>query len=129
MYLIDTSIWAEILLGTPLGDKALEIIKKNECFALDITLAELSKWRISQNFSTDGIESLIDLSSNGILNCSIKGLIRSGALWNTANNTSKGRQVGLMDCIIAACAEEHGFTVLTKDRHFSRFESIRAEII
>ncbi len=130
MYLIGTSIWVEIFLGSPLGKKAKSIMEKNECFAPDITLAEVSKWCILNNFEPGQIEGLMELSCHGIISTSKKGFLRAGALWNSVNTSrKKGRLVGLIDCIIAATAEENNLVVFTKDRHFMHFDKIAVEMI
>ena len=130
MYLIDTSVWAEILLGSQIGKNAKEMLHENECFALDITFAELSKWCVSNNFNPHTIQDFVERSCNGVLGASKKGFIFAGLLWRTANNPAiKGSQAGLMDCIVAAAAHENGFVVLTKDRHFEKFESVKAEFV
>ncbi len=130
MYVVDTSVWAEILLGSQLGKKAKSVLEKNECFALDITFAELSKWCISNKFDPLAIGQIIEKSCNGLLGVSKRGFLRAGMLWHSANNPlRKGRQVGLVDCIIAAAAEENGVGVLTKDRHFTRFPGLKKEFL
>ncbi|HLC92400.1 MAG TPA: PIN domain-containing protein [archaeon] len=130
MYVVDTSVWAEILLGSQLGKRAKDILEKNECFALDITFAELSKWCISNNFNPLEIEALVEKSCNGMLGVSKRSFLRAGMLWHTVNSPKqKGRQVGLIDCIVAATAEENGFGVFTKDRHFARFAQVKKEML
>ena len=130
MYLVDTSVWAEIFIGSQLGKRTKNTLDKGECFALDISFAELSKWCISGNFDLQAMDGLVEKSANGILNTSKKGFIRAGELWHSANkNHGKGRQVGLIDCIFAATAEENGLTMLTKDRHFAKFAGIKNEFI
>ena len=130
MYLVDTSVWVEILSGSALGKTAKGALEKNECFAIDISFAELGKWCISNGFDHQVIEELIEKSCNGILSTSKKGLLRAGILWHTANKSiGRGRQAGLVDCIIAALAEENGLTVFTKDRHFARFPQIKKEFL
>ena len=130
MYLVDSSVWAEILAGSLLGARAKEILENNECFSLDIAFAELSKWCISNNFQQEAMAELVEKSSNGIMAASKNTFLRAGALWHMANKRNvKGRQIGLIDCIFAAVAEENNLTVLTKDRHFVKFSEINAEII
>ncbi len=130
MYLIDTSVWVEIFLGSPLGKRAKGIMEKNECFAPDITLAEVGKWCILNNFEPGQIEGLMGRSCHGIISTSKRGFLRAGALWNSVNALGKkGRLVGLIDCIIAATAEENNLIVLTKDRHFTHFDKIAVELI
>lgn len=130
MYLVDTSVWAEIFLGTRLGQKAKAILDSGECFALDITLAELVKWCVSHNFDPQEIKDVTERSSNGTLGTSKTAFFQAGMLWHIANKSKgKGRQIGLIDCIIAAAAEENGLVVITKDRHFLHFEEISKEII
>ena len=130
MYLVDSSVWAEILAGSPLGKRAKEILENNECFSLDIAFAELSKWCISNNFEQGAMAELVEKSSNGIMAASKNTFLRAGALWHMANKRNvKGRQIGLIDCIFAAVAEENDLTVLTKDRHFARFPQIKKEFL
>ena len=131
MYLVDTSVWIDIFRETESGKNAMKKIAGKDRYACAVTIVEMSKWCHSNNFAAAQILPRVETSCSGILNSSRAGEFTAGKMWFKANKGIKrsGRQVGLIDCIIAATAEENGLTVLTQDKHFQRFTNIKKEII
>lgn len=131
MYLIDTSIWVEISQGTEKAKKCVQLISKHECYTTGIVIAEMSKWCYANSVDAKEKISWIDALCNGILEPNRISQLRTGFLWKEANKQAgkKKRNIGLVDCLIAATAEENDLTVLTKDKHFKTFEGIKKEII
>ncbi len=130
MYLIDTSIWIEIFQDTEKGRRATRILKGLNFFTASISIAEISKW--SYLNSIEILEIIIRIeNTSGILQTTRISEQKAGQLWVEANKKpgKKEKQVGLIDCIIAAIAEENDLTVLTTDRHFSKFGKIKKEIL
>lgn len=131
MYLLDSSAWIEILQGTKLGKKAAELAEQNRFFTASISMAEISKW--CHLNGVDALEKLskIEQASLEILQTTRISELRAGSLWLEVNRSlpKKTQKVGLIDCILAAIAEENDLTILTKDKHFLLFESIQREIL
>lgn len=130
MYIVDTSAWIEIFLGTQLGEIAKEKAKESSFFTASITIAEISKWCYLSNLDFAEIIPRVEKISI-ILNTTRTSEERAGQLWVQVNKKTpkKEKQVGLIDCIIAAIADENDLTVLTKDRHFLKFDGIKKELI
>lgn len=131
MYIIDTSVWIEIFLDTDKGKKSAQMIKEQtSIFTGNITIAEISKWCYLNNIKFDEILERIEKTSL-ILYTTRLSEQRAGQLCVQVNKklSNKEKTVGLIDCIIAAIAEENDLTVLTKDRHFLKFEGVKKEII
>ncbi|HIH20350.1 TPA: PIN domain-containing protein [Candidatus Micrarchaeota archaeon] len=123
MLIVDSSVWIEILKDSEKGQKAVEIIGGDPVFTAAISLAEISHWCFRYSQKTDEFLSLIILRTNDILQSNRVTEKRAGQLrfelnQNIANNE---KQVGLVDCLIMALAEESGLAILTTDKHFLKF--------
>ncbi len=131
MYLVDTSAWIEILRGTQKGRKCAELIYKHNSFTIGIVIAEISKWCWVNKLDVNAKVSQVEALCGGIIEADRVSHLRAGFLWAEANRGlgKKDRPAGLIDCLIAAIAEENDLTVITKDRHFTRFTKIRKEFL
>lgn len=130
MYLLDTSAWIEMIVGTDSGKKIKETIRGIQIFTPSVTIAEVSKWCYKQGSNSKKTIEDIEKSSIQILYTTRSSEQRAGQLCVEVNKKNlKEKQVGLIDCIIAAIAEENDLTVLTKDKHFLLFEKTKKEII
>ncbi len=131
MYLVDTSVWVELLKESEDWEKALSKLIPRAIFVSPLIITEISKWCCLNSANPHELIHRIENVCHGVLYTTTESEIRSAQMWIAVNqsNASKGRQVGIIDCIIAATAEENGLTVLTKDRHFLLFEGIEKEIV
>ena len=131
MYLVDTSIWVEIFRNTEIGRASEKKLSETSYFTASVSLAEISKRAYLDNLEPKEFIFRVEKTSNGILNSSRLSEQMAGKMWVEANGAKqrKERAVGLIDCIIAAIAEENDLTVLTKDKHFALFEGIKKEIL
>lgn len=132
MYLVDTSAWVEILMGTVRGQKFSQAVLNSNCWATGIVLAEIAKWCWLNSVDVEATFLRIEGLCCGIIPSSRVSEMRSGQLWVQANKITdrrKVRAVGIANCLIAAIAEENGLTVLSKDAHFLRFGSVGKEVI
>ena len=131
LFLVDTSVWIEILKGTTQGKTAINKITNTPIFTASISMAELSKWSYLNSKNSKEILSQIENASAGIISTTRTTELRAGNLWVTVNKhrQKKLRTIGLVDCIIAATAEENCLKILTKDKDFLAFEQIENEII
>lgn len=131
MYLVDTSVWVELLKESEDWEKAFSHLISGPIFVSPLIITEISKWCCLNSTDPHEIVRRIENLCHGVLYTTTESEIRSAEIWVVANhgNANRGRQAGIIDCIIAATAEENGLTVLTKDRHFLLFEGIEKEIV
>lgn len=131
MYLIDTSVWIEILKKTDKGEAIEKKLSEVPYFTPAVCLAELSKWAYLNNLDSKDLIQTAEVASGDILATTRSSEERAGNFWVKINKETvqKGKTVGLIDCIIAAIAEENDLTVLTKDKHFGLFEQIKKELL
>ncbi|MBI4044837.1 MAG: PIN domain-containing protein [Candidatus Diapherotrites archaeon] len=130
MYLVDTSVWIEIFQETPKGKQVVIKLFNVSLFTASASIAEISKWCHLNKIDVAQKISRIEISSE-IVHTTRFSEELAGELWVQVNKSTgkKVKQVGLIDCIIAAIAEENGLTVLTKDKHFEKFDKIKKELI
>lgn len=117
--------------GTPRGSRVLEIIEGSPCYTPSITFAEISRWCHSNSRPVLEIMEKIENMSDGVIMDSRVSEIAAGKLCFESNKkiSGKGREIGLIDCLIASIAEENSLAVITKDRHFMHFDKIAVEMI
>ncbi len=129
--MVDTSIWIEILQKTERGKEASAKLSEKSAFTCAVAITEISKWACLNSLNPEHIVDEIEEACDGVLYTSKSSEIEAGRLCAKANRkvSNNPRKIGLIDCIIAATAEENGLTVLTKDRHFLLFEGIEKEIV
>ena len=123
MLLIDSSVWIEVLRGSEKGKKAREMIKAQPSFTAGISLAEISYWCYKNNEIPEEALTLVMTGSEGILQTTRKVEKRAGQLRFELNQNllRREREVGLVDCLIMAIAEESGLGIVTTDKHFLKF--------
>ncbi|MFH1750238.1 MAG: PIN domain-containing protein [Candidatus Micrarchaeota archaeon] len=122
MLIIDSSAWIELIGGTEKGKKVLGLIENNSTFAMTLNLAEVVKW--CEKNGKDGrraAEAILEMTED-LLAPSFDALVLGGRL---AASTSKGRRtahksISIIDCLLAATANENQLRVLTSDRDFER---------
>src|SRR3989344_1134400 len=102
MYLVDTSAWIEIFLGTEKGREFEEILSsENNCFSTKIVLSEISKWCSVNNLDREEKIAQVEMACEWI-EPEKEAYVNAGNLWLQANKIiGKGKSVGLIDCIIA----------------------------
>jgi len=120
--LLDSFAWVEYIKGTEMGDKVRRILKENDCYTSQISLAEISSW-----CERNRIESRTYLyamkTQTKIIPIMDDTLELSGKIHS--QKRKKIKDFGLIDAIILAAALENNLKVVTGDRHF-RDENIVA---
>ncbi|OPX61775.1 MULTISPECIES: type II toxin-antitoxin system VapC family toxin [unclassified Methanoregula] len=120
--LVDTFTWIEIFQNSPWGRKALVCIEENSPVAVSVlTLYEL-RYRISDFFSREKIDSLIGIVVNHaeVIPVDTDIAILAGAI--KADRKKNGSGMGAMDCMILATARLYSLKILSGDRHFAGLE-------
>jgi predicted nucleic acid-binding protein len=113
MRVIDTSVWIEWLVDSPLGKKlAREIPDRAECIVPTIVQLELAKW-LTREIGEDQADQMIAFTQK----CLVVPLDTRIALLAADLH----RQYGLAtaDAVVYATAREHDAELLTCDSHFS----------
>ena len=115
--LIDTSAWIEFFKGTEKGAKVRKEIEENTCYVTSESMAEVARWCFESKADVDKRFEEINGLTSSVLYMGRKTERRAGELAVSVNKGRKKR-IGLMDCTIAAVAEENDLTVLTADSDF-----------
>jgi len=112
MRVIDTSVWIEWLIGSPLGKKlAREIPDKSECIVPTIVQLELAKW-LTREVGEDQADQMIAFTQK----CIVVPLDTRIAL--LAADLHRQYKLATADAVVYATALEHGADLLTCDAHF-----------
>ena len=124
MLLVDSSAWVEILLGSTVkGMKAKELVASEPVFTASISLAEISYWCYCNKRQPEEDLALVRNTSEGLLQTRPAIEKRAGQLKFELNNSLgiRGREIGLIDCLIMAVGEESVLSILTTDKHFLKY--------
>ena len=119
MHLVDTSLWIETLLGTPLGAAAKrEIPPFESCVVPTLVQHELYKW-LCRERSQEDAERLIALT----MTCAVVPLDSTIALQSA--NIALAHKLHTSDAIIYATALAANAELLTSDAHFLGLPGVR----
>lgn len=116
MLLVDTSAWIEAAKGTERSAAIKKEMSENRCYVTSESMAEVAKWCYENNVDVETIFEEIEKIIHSVLYMDRKMEKRAGEMRARAGKSRKN--IGLVDCMIAAVAEENGLTMLTLDRHF-----------
>ena len=124
-YLLDTNIVIAIFAGDP---NVLEpLIQSNEVFLPTIVLGELY-YGARKSTHVDSNISRIDeiAASSALLGCDIDTSRHYGRIKNLLR--TKGRPIPENDIWIAAVAQQHGLTLVSRDAHFHQVDALLLEV-
>ena len=118
MRVVDTSVWIEWLIGSPLGRRlAKEIPERAECIVPTIVQLELSKWLLRE-FGEDRADQVIAYTQK----CIVVPLDTPLAL--LAAELHRQHRLATADAIVYATAQARGAELLTCDAHFDKLPAV-----
>ena len=118
MRVIDTSVWIEWLIDSPLGKKlAREIQDKAECIVPTIVQLELAKW-LTREAGEDQADQMIAFTQK----CVVAPLDTRIAL--LAVDLHRQYKLATADAVVYATAREFGADLLTCDTHFEKLPGV-----
>jgi predicted nucleic acid-binding protein len=119
--LIDTSIWIDYFQNRSslISEKVDKILSKNEVYVPKIVIAELIQGAKSEK-EISIIEDFLDAFH--IVDQKEDTWLKAGRL--SFDLKKKGKTINLLDCYIAAIAQEHECKIFSLNRHFKEIQSI-----
>jgi hypothetical protein len=119
--LIDTSIWIDYFQNRSslISEKVDKILSKNEVYVPKIVIAELIQGAKSGK-EISIIEDFLDAFH--IVDQKEDTWLKAGRL--SFDLKKKGKTINLLDCYIAAIAQEHECKIFSLNRHFKEIQSI-----
>jgi predicted nucleic acid-binding protein len=118
MRVIDTSVWIEWLVGTPLGKKLVRAIPdKSECIVPTIVQLELAKW-LAREVGEDEADQMIAYTQK----CVVAPLDTRIAL--LAADFHRQYKLATADAVVYATAREFDAELLTCDAHFETLPGV-----
>ncbi len=118
MRVIDTSVWIEWLIDSPLGKKlAREIPDRAECIVPTIVQLELAKW-LTREVGEDQADQMIAFTQK----CVVAPLDTRIAL--LAADLHRQYKLATADAVVYATAREFGADLLTCDAHFEKLPGV-----
>jgi predicted nucleic acid-binding protein len=119
MRLVDTSVWIEWFVGSPLGRRlAKEMPDRAECIVPTIVQLELSKWLVRE-VGEDSADQVIAYTQK----CIVVPLDTRIAL--LAAELHRQHKLATADAIVYATAQSRGADLLTCDAHFAKLPAVR----
>ena len=124
-YLHDTNIVIAIFAGDP--DILEPLAQSNEVFLPSVALGELY-YGARKSTQVDANISRIDelAASSTLLGCDIDTSRHYGRIKNDLR--AKGRPILENDILIAAVAQQHGLTLVSRDTHFEEVDTLSLEV-
>ena len=124
-YLLDTNIVIAIFAG----DRAVldPLAQSNDIFLPTIVLGELY-YGARKSTHVDANISRIDelAASSALLGCDIDTARHYGTIKNDLR--AKGRPIPENDIWIAAVAQQHGLTLVSRDKHFNEVDRLSLQV-
>jgi predicted nucleic acid-binding protein len=118
MRVVDTSVWIEWLVGSPLGKRlAREIPEKTQCVVPTIVQLELVKW-LTKEIGEDQADQMIAYTQK----CVVAPLDTRIAL--QAADLHRQYKLATADAVVYATAREFDAELLTCDTHFENFPGV-----
>jgi len=119
MRLVDTSVWVEWLIGSPLGARlAAELPKPEQWLVPTIVQLELAKW-LTREAGEDKADRVIAFTET----CVVADLDTPTAL--AAAELCAKHGLATADAIVYATALAHDADLVTCDRHFENLPGVR----
>jgi len=124
-YLLDTNIVIAIFAGDP--DVLEPLVQSNEVFLPTIVLGELYYGARKSTHVDANIGRIDELAtSSALLACDIDTSRHYGRIKNDLR--AKGRPIPENDIWIAAVAQQHGLTLVSRDAHFHQVDALSLEV-
>ncbi|MBK9020009.1 MAG: type II toxin-antitoxin system VapC family toxin [Sulfuritalea sp.] len=118
MRVVDTSVWIEWLIDSPLGKKlAREIPDRSECIVPTIVQLELAKW-LTREAGEEQADQMIAFTQK----CVVAPLDTRIAL--LAADLHAQYKLATADAVVYATAREFGADLLTCDAHFEKLPNV-----
>ena len=118
MRVVDTSVWIEWFIGSPLGRRlAKEMPDRSECIVPTIVQLELSKWLLRES-GEDRADQVIAYTQK----CIVVPLDTPLAL--LAAELHRQHKLATADAIVYATAQARGAELLTCDAHFAKLPAV-----
>ena len=118
MRVVDTSVWIEWLIGSPLGRRlAKEMPARSECIGPTLVQLELSKWLLRES-GEDRADQVIAYTQK----CIVVPLDTPLAL--LAAELHREHKLATADAIVYATAQARGAELLTCDAHFDTLPAV-----
>ena len=118
MRVVDTSVWIEWLVGSPLGRRlAKEIPERSECIVPTLVQLELAKWLLRES-GEDRADQVIAYTQK----CIVVPLDTPLAL--LAAELHRQHKLATADAIVYATAQANGAELITCDAHFNKLPSV-----
>ena len=118
MIVTDTSVWVEVLAGTPLGAKFKpRLSKPAQLIVPTMVQLELRKWALRE-LREDQADEIITATHGA----TIVPLTESLAL--LAADLSREHKLFIADAVIYATAVQHDAVLLTSDKHFANLPGV-----
>ncbi len=118
MRVVDTSVWIEWFIGSPLGRRlAKEIPDRSECIVPTIVQLELAKWLLRES-GEDRADQVIAYTQK----CIVVPLDTPLAL--LAAELHRQHKLASADAIVYATAQARGAELLTCDAHFDKLPAV-----
>lgn len=118
MRVVDTSVWIEWFIGSPLGRRlAKEMPDRSECIVPTIVQLELAKWLLRES-GEDRADQVIAYTQK----CIVVPLDTPLAL--LAAELHRQHKLATADAIVYATAQSRGAELLTCDAHFAKLPAV-----
>jgi predicted nucleic acid-binding protein len=118
MRVVDTSVWIEWLIGSPLSKRlAPEIPDKTQCIVPTIVQLELAKW-LTREVGEEQADQMIAYTQK----CVVVPLDTTIAL--KAADLHRQFKLATADAIVYATALERAADLLTCDAHFEKLDGV-----
>ena len=118
MRVIDTSVWIEWMIDSPLGRKlGREIPDRAECIVPTMVHLELAKW-LTREVGEDQADQMIAFTQK----CVVAPLDTRIAL--LAADLHRQYKLATADAVVYATAREFGADLLTCDAHFEKLPNV-----
>ena len=124
-YLLDTNIVIAIFAGVT--DVLERLAESNEVFLPTIVLGELYYGARKSTHVDANLARIDDLAaSSALLGCNLDTSRHYGRIKNDLR--AKGRPIPENDIWIAAVAQQHGLTLVSRDAHFDEVDALKLEV-
>ena len=118
MRVVDTSVWIEWFIGSPLGRRlAKEMPARSECIVPTLVQLELAKWLLRES-GEDRADQVIAYTQK----CIVVPLDTPLAL--LAAELHRQHKLATADAIVYATAQARGAELLTCDAHFGKLPAV-----
>jgi tRNA(fMet)-specific endonuclease VapC len=124
-YLLDTNIVIAIFAGDP--DVLEPLVQSNETFLPTVVLGELYYGARKSTHVEANISRIDELATSSVLlGCDIDTSRQYGLIKNKLR--AKGRPIPENDIWIAAVAQQHALTLVSRDSHFEEVDNLSLEV-